>query len=178
MPALAQVPHINVTDGQVKQLSDGFNIESPSSRFEIEGSDGESLSITVKYNGTTNAQSTLASGATVSQVALKLRSLNQCNLVYVARRFSPKSEIVIMTKINPGKSTHQQCGDGGYQRIGSGAVPAVRMNDSFSLSGVFVNNRLEVSYQGKPVWQGNIPFDQKGSSGVRTDNAKVSITIN
>jgi hypothetical protein len=177
LPSFSGGPQITVTDGQVKQSAEGFRVESNSSRFEIVGSDGESLALQVRYDGATGSTSTLASGASVSQVALKLRSLNQCNLVYVARRFSPKSEIVIMIKENPGKSTHQECGDGGYKRIGSVALPSVQTGQTFSIGGSFQNNKLSVSYEGKEVWTGEVAFDRKGDSGVRTDNSKVSIKV-
>jgi len=177
VPALAQ-PKIRVTNGQVSQEGNRFEIKSKSSRFEFEDRTGEQLSIQVTYKGATSEQSTLGSGQVVSQVALKLRSENQCNLVYVARRFSPKSEIVVFLKQNDGQSTHQECEDRGYKRIASIGVPMIGINNKFSLSGAFDGDMLTVLYDGKNVWSGRVSWNRKGKAGIRTDNANVSIEMN
>lgn len=182
MPTLAAVPcpahpHIRITDGNVAQDGYSFETQSKESRFEFEELDGNQLSIEVEFHGPTVETSLLGSGTSVSQVALKLRSINQCNLVYVARRFEPKSEIVILIKENKGQSTHKQCKDNGYRRIASVKVPEAKIGESFSLAGSFEMNHLTVRYDGKEVWQGNIPWDFKGESGIRTDNARVSIKL-
>lgn len=176
MSAYAQTP-IKVTDGKVTQKGNTFKIESKSSRFELEGRGGDELAIHVQYNGPTDDTSHLASGSVVSQVALKLRSLNQCNLVYVSRRFGPKSEILIQTKENKGQSTHKECGDKGYTRIAAVAIPSAELGQEFSMVGSFKNDNLTVRYNGKTVWSGNVPSELAGNSGVRTDNAKVSIRL-
>ena len=168
---------IEVTNGNVIQHANKFDIESKSSRFIFPDLSGNNIAIEVEYHGNTRDSSLLGSGKFISQVGLKLRSVNQCNLVYVMRRFEPKSEIVVLVKENEGQLSHQECENGGYTKIASIEVPKVHIGDKFSLETKFVKEQLSIIYNGLEIWNGNVQFNHQGNFGVRTDNARVSITL-
>lgn len=169
---------VRVTEGQVYQYSTNtFTItSSPATRFEFVGSSGDKILIRALYQGPTAQKSYLADGSYVSQIALKMRNKNPCNLVYVSRRIYPTPAIVISLKTNSGMTTSSQCGDRGYHWMGSIAMPWIPVGTTFDLGGSFVGNTLTVTYNGRAVWRGYIPFNAGGDVGLRTDNTKAVIS--
>jgi hypothetical protein len=82
----------------------------------------------------------------------------------------------VSVKYNPGKSTHEACGDGGYisvQPTTSAPVPRLKPNDRHLLRGEIIGTTLRVLVDGKVVWSGPLPaqaFTFNGPAGVRSDN--------
>jgi hypothetical protein len=79
-------------------------------------------------------------------------------------------------KHNPGKSTHEACGDGGYinvQPATSAPLPKLRPNERHVLRSEIAGTTLRVLVDGKVVWSGPFPaqaFTFNGPAGVRSDN--------
>jgi hypothetical protein len=174
-PVMAQINTV-VTNGQVIDLGARYEIKTKSSRFNFPDLKGDKIKIEVEYLGKPEEISLLQSGKYMSQVVLKIREVNQCNLVYVARRFEP-SEIAILTKENFGQSTHSECQNHGYSIVAKIKLPNIKKGDKFTLETNFKGDSLTVVYNGQQIWHGNIIWPYQGNFGMRTDNAHVIVTL-
>lgn len=174
-----QAQTIVITQGAVRTLKSGaLEVLDPAVRASIKELPGEQASITVTYNGPTEVASKLASGQYQSQIGLKLREVNQCNLVYVMRRFEPVSELAVLVKANDGQTTHAQCENRGYIKIAAIPLDQVKPGQTFSLSARFVDDTtLRVRLNGRELWVGKVEPSSRGQAGIRSDNARFTIKI-
>jgi hypothetical protein len=171
---------LKVTLGDVKASGPTWSIRGPKVRF-VAPNHGDRARVAFKYLGPTAQTSKLASGAVRRQLGLKLRAKDGCNLIYVMWRISPTPELVVSTKANPGKSIHKQCGANGYKDVGPtfrGALPAIAVGSSHTLSASLAGGRLNVFADARLVWQGPVATPGFwGPAGLRTDNVAIDFTF-
>jgi len=173
-----------VTNGVIAETRNGtMSVESASSRAVAFNSDGRSAAIRFRYLGPSANAKPLASGELRRQIGLKLRSLNQCNLLYAMWHIEPDSNISVSTKQNPGQSTHEACGAHGYTTIRPTAAtrrPKPGVGEWHELRATLKGSDLTLIADGAIAWRGTLPptFDSiDGPSGLRTDNARFEFTF-
>jgi hypothetical protein len=131
-----------------------------------------------RYLGETEDRSKLLSGGERTQIGLKLKAQDDCNVLYVMWRISPVSSLVVSVKSNPGQHRHSECGNSGYTNIRgkfSGTVPKMVEGSEHSLHAVLNGSSLSVDVDGAPTWEGNVGDDAMhfdGPVGLRSDNAR------
>jgi hypothetical protein len=147
------------------------------------GSDGEAAEVRFTYLGPSDVEKPLASGLPRRQIGLKLRAEDGCNLVYVMWRISPKNEIVVSLKRNPGKKTNRQCGSDGYRnykpRTATAPAPPTA-GSRHTLSAAIQDRMLRVFADGTLAWEGALDDDAaslRGPAGVRSDNLKLDLEL-
>ena len=172
-----------VTEGEVRDVGGGqMEVDSPAMRAVVKGSEPEVAELHFVYRGPTTETSRLANGEVRRQVALKLRAEDSCNVVYVVWRIEPESKIVVQTKANPGKHSHRECGDKGYENVAartSKPVPPPAAGEEHLLQAQLTGENLVVYLDRDVVWQGEIGsnVDFSGPVGLRTDNASLAFEI-
>ncbi len=159
------------------------HVEEASMRAVARGSQGDAGTLEFTYEGPTAKVSHLGSGEVREQLGLKLRAEDGCNLVYVMWRFSPKPEVVVQVKRNPGAHTHEECGTNGYERVKPShhaKVQRAEPGSSHTLSASIEGDELTATVDGRVVWQGTLPpsaRDLHGPIGVRTDNVAAQVAL-
>jgi len=180
--AQAPVPleDFNVTNGKIeKAAGNRLTVSTKEMRAVLKDRTPQNVTMKFIYLGPTSEVSRLGSGAIRSQFGIKLRELDQCNLVYVMWRFTPDQKIVVSIKRNPGQSTHEQCLDHGYINIKSrvkAPVPLVETGQSHTLNASMNGTNLDVKVDGRTVWHGDLgpeALQLDGPVGLRSDNAHV-----
>lgn len=177
--ALAKVSEVCVTKGELAKRS----IAVPAIRGFGRATTGEAARLEFTYRGPTEQVSELASGDVRSQIGLKLRAADGCNLIYVMWRVEPKPGIVVQVKRNIGQTTHEQCGANGYTRIKaakSKKVQAPEVGSTHTLNAQIDGDDLTVWADNRVVWQGALPDtarDLKGPAGFRADNVIADIEL-
>jgi hypothetical protein len=173
-----------VTDGAIAATPDGTRrIETPGTRALAFGSDGRSAEIRFRYLGPTAEARPLASGELRRQIGIKLRSLNQCNLLYAMWRIEPEPVLVVQIKSNPGQSTHRECDARGYVTIrpmASVPVSRPRVNEWHTLRAALNGSDLTLTADGVAAWRGTLPTllaSIDGPSGLRTDNGRFDFAL-
>lgn len=173
-----------VTDGRVDARSDGrLAVDVGGMRGVVAGDRSKTAEVAFTYPGPSSSVSPLASGEVRTQVGLKLRAQDSCNLVYVMWRIAPEPGIVVQVKRNAGKSEHEQCGNGGYAVIDAeetAAPGAIARGESHTLRAELEGRSLRVIADGKLAWRGVLPevaLEFDGPAGVRTDNAQVDFEL-
>jgi len=172
-----------VTEGEVRDAGGGqMEVDSPAMRAVVKGSEPEVAELHFIYRGPTSETSRLANGEVRRQVALKLRAEDSCNVVYVVWRFEPESKVVVQTKANPGKHSHRECGDQGYENVAPRAskpVPPPGAGEEHLLQAQLTGENLMVYLDRDLVWQGEIGSNVNfsGPVGLRTDNASLAFEI-
>jgi hypothetical protein len=172
-----------VTEGEVRDAGGGqMEVDSPAMRAVVAGSEPEVAELHFVYRGPTSQTSALANGEVRRQVALKLRAEDSCNVVYVVWRFEPESKVVVQTKRNPGKHSHRECGDHGYETIPgivTKQVPSPRAGEEHLLQATVTGEALQVFLDRELVWQGDLgtAADFSGPVGIRTDNARLAFEM-
>ena len=135
------------------------------------------------YRGPTKKKAPLFSSGPRTQIGLKLRAANTCNVTYVMWRIAPKPGIVVSVKRNPQQSTHKECKTRGYRNIRPtfrGSIPSIQVGVQQQLSVLMEQNLLRVFVNNKKVWQGNLGSPTslvQGPVGIRTDNGKFELTL-
>lgn len=165
-----------VTKGELT----GTAVDAPTFRAFSRESTGDAASLVFTTHGETSTTRELASGQLRRQIGLKLRAEDGCNLVYVMWRMdTPKLDVSV--KLNPGMTTHAECGAKGYAKIKaqkSIAVPTLEPGATHTLQAEIVDSDLFAWVDGKAVWQGRVPDAVKflaGASGFRSDNVAFDI---
>jgi hypothetical protein len=169
-----------VTNGEITTTPQGrLAINTPSSRAIVQIPTATGVAeIRFTYLGPSEGSKPLASGEMRRQIGLKLRALNQCNLLYVMWHIEPDTKIAVSIKRNPGQSTHEQCDAHGYTTIrprASTTLPRVLPGESHTLRAALAGENLTLTADGKTVWEGSIGNDVTGIDrpvGLRTDNAR------
>lgn len=151
-----------------------FDIDMPKTRFSFPGSDGRAARVHFTYGGASESTAEFASGKFRSQIGLKLRARDSCNLLYVMWRVEPEQRIVVSKKANPGDNIHAKCGNQGYQDVAPTSItnpPLVQPGEAHVLGAYLEKSELYVFVDDKLVWKGDVGelgFD--GPAGLRTDN--------
>lgn len=171
-----------VTEGHIGGTSDGaLVIDDSKTRAVLGWEAAPAAEMSFRYLGPTREQSALRSGAVRTQIGLKLRAQDGCNLVYVMWRILPESRVVVSVKSNPGQHTHAECQNRGYHNIrGSfeSPVPVVEPGSAHSLRAELAGESLTVRADGRVVWEGRLDesaFRFDGPVGFRTDNGKFEL---
>lgn len=171
-----------VTEGRVAETSDGtLLIEDAKTRAVLGRETRPGAEITFRYLGPTRKQSALGSGMVRTQIGLKLRAQDGCNLVYVMWRILPESRVVVSIKSNPGEHTAEECGNRGYHNVrgsGESRASAVELESRHSLRAELEGDSLVAWADGKVVWEGRLDasaFAFDGPLGFRTDNGRFEI---
>lgn len=174
---------LDITSGEVKQTASGFlTVVGPQERAQLKAGNHSLALLQFRYRGKSEKTEPLDGGDVVHQIGLKLRAMNTCNLLYVMWRIEPKEEIVISIKRNPGKTTHAQCGAGGYNFIAR--IPLTKLNLTATdqqthrlqakLEKKEGTDLLAVTIDGQAAWSGPLPAalmaDLQGPVGFRSDN--------
>jgi hypothetical protein len=168
-----------VTHGSLQ----GLHVSDAEMRAFVRGSQGDAGKIEFSYDGPTKQVSHLASDDVREQLGLKLRAEDGCNLIYVVWRFSPKPELVVQLKRNPGSHTNVECGTHGYERVRPSShvsVAAPKPGSKHSLEASIHGDELTATVDGTVVWQGTLPASANelhGPIGVRTDNVEATLAL-
>jgi len=175
------VDDICVTKGTLAKAagsaSPTLQVDVPTFRAVGLGTTGDAVALDFTYFGQSTEARALASGQMRRQLGLKLRAANGCNLVYVMWRLDPKPELEISIKVNPGMTTHAECGANGYTKLKKPsyhtAVPALLRGEKHVLQAEIAGDELLAWIDGELAWRGDLPSDAKGlagPSGFRSDN--------
>ena len=174
---------MQVTLGSVVQTESGYlTVVGPKERALRKSGTHQDATLQFQYRGRSQETSLLASGRFVSQIGLKMRSKDTCNLLYVMWRIEPEEQIVVTLKSNPGKSAHSDCGARGYTTIA-----AIPLRDIGVTATTQQSHRLRtridesngdftctVYVDDKKIWTGPLNRDLiapiNGPVGFRTDN--------
>jgi hypothetical protein len=169
-----------VTNGEITTTPNGrLAINTPSSRAIVQIPTASGMAeIRFTYLGPSEGSKPLASGEMRRQIGLKLRAMNQCNLLYVMWHIEPDTKIAVSIKRNPGQSTHEQCDAHGYTTIRprtSSTLARASSGESHTLRAELTGDDLTVTADSKIVWAGSIGNGLaaiNGPVGLRTDNAR------
>lgn len=159
-----------------------MHVLEPTYRFHKLAKKAEGAEIDFVVKSVAETKRTLGSGEVREQLGLMLRQKDQCNLVYVMWRLGKSPEIVVQEKVNPGQSTHEQCGNHGYTRIKpekTAPPPALAFGEKHNLKAKIDGRRLTVTADGKEVWVGPQPkkITQGPNIGFRSDNLVVDYNL-
>jgi len=174
-----QLRYLCVTEGSVQETSPGnLDIDVPRTRAVLGSMTPQTAELFFRYMGPTSVVVPLESGTVRTEIGLKLRAQNACNLVYVMWRILPVSEIVVSIKSNPGETTSAQCLNRGYHNVTpqkSISIPALKIGGAHSLRAEITGTELTVNADGQLAWQGVLDssaFKFDGPVGFRSDNGQ------
>jgi hypothetical protein len=169
----------DISDGRIDNAGGGrFEVSTKEMRATIRGTIGKRVRVHFTYLGPTQELSRLADGSVRHQFVLALQAKNICNRVYIGWHFlSPgkQDQLIVQVKSNPGKASHADCGDSGYQTVSAFSVPAVRVNQEHTFEAFIQDRRLVVITDGatRHVKLPDVAFTFDGPVALRTDNAHV-----
>src|ERR1700678_292715 len=107
-----------VTEGVLEELSQGLlSVTSAKMRAYLTRRTEQEVEARFTYQGPTNNEARLGSGALRRQFGLKLRAQDACNLVYAMWRIEPASKLVVSVKNNPSQHRSAECGNRGYRTV-------------------------------------------------------------
>jgi len=168
-----------VTEGRIGAGADEtMVIEDTKTRAVLGLQARPAAEMAFRYLGPTSEQSRLRSGMVRTQIGLKLRAQDGCNLVYVMWRILPESRVVVSIKSNPSQHTFAECENRGYHNVkgsSESGVPSVEPGSQHSLKAELEGDSLAVRADGKVVWEGRLDesaFRFDGPVGFRTDNGR------
>lgn len=164
------------TDGKVGRSGNGIHVDVGAMRGVLTSDRSKSAEVDFTYRGPSKDVQALASGELRRQVGVKLKAQDSCNVVYAMWHIAPDSGVFVLVKRNPGKSSHEECKDGGYitpTPTETHPVAAVAVGVPHTLRADIIGQRMRVTADGALAWEGALPaaaneFD--GPPGVRTDN--------
>lgn len=182
-PELSPVTALQLctTLGQLQAQAKPWRVESSKFRAIVNGSDGRHASLGFRFLGETQQRSRLRSGAEQAQLGLKLLSRDTCNVLYVMWRHSPRSELVVSSKLNPAEDEHSGCENRGYARLrpeSASALPHLEPGVVHQLRADIVARTLRVYVNEDRVWEGKLPdgvLELRGAAGVRSDNLRFEL---
>ncbi|HEX3377883.1 MAG TPA: hypothetical protein VHS29_13530 [Candidatus Acidoferrales bacterium] len=168
-----------VTEGRVTESSPGnFVIQDPRARAVLGFATPQTAELSFRYLGPTAVLVPLESGIVRTQIGLKLRAEDGCNLVYAMWRIAPVSQIVVSIKNNPGQHTFAECQNRGYHNITaekSISIAAPKIGNAHSMRAEIIGTQLTVNIDGQLAWQGVLDasaFTFNGPVGFRSDNGQ------
>ena len=159
----------------------GAKVNQPTVRAVARNTAGDAATLAFTYRGDSEHARALASGATRRQLGLKLRAANSCNLVYVMWRLDPKPKLEVSVKLNPGKTSNQQCGTEGYTKLKpltSAPLPDLAVDSRHSMRAAIAGDELTAWIDDREVWRGRLPAgarDLRGFAGLRSDNVSYEL---
>jgi hypothetical protein len=179
IPAKNPADEFCITEGRINRAEGPWmNVDSTKMRAVLGFTGKPEAELRFRYLGETEDRSRLLSGGERTQLGLKLKAQDDCNVLYVMWRISPVSSLVVQVKSNPGQHRHAECGNSGYINIRgkfSGQVPKIVEGSEHSLHAVLNGTTLSVDVDGAPTWEGNVGEDVlrfDGPVGLRSDNAR------
>ena len=168
-----------VTRGPGEQLT----IDVPKMRAFVTEETAQTAEAHFTYLGETAQTAALGSGAIRQQFGLKLRAQDACNLVYAMWRFTPKNEVVVSVKTNPGMHESSQCGNKGYTNVKashSSPAPEVKKGSKHILYTELNGPKMTVTADSKVVWEGTVDpaaLAFNGPVGIRSDNVHIELEL-
>jgi len=173
-----------VTEGAVNRgPGEQLTIDVPKMRAFVAAETAQTVEAHFTYLGETAQTAALGSGAIRQQFGLKLRAQDACNLVYAMWRFSPKNEVVVSVKSNPGMQESSQCGNKGYTNMKashSSPAPEVRKGSKHILYAELNGPKMIVTADTKVVWEGSVGPGElafNGPVGIRSDNVHIELEL-
>jgi len=168
-----------ITEGRItRSESQWMRVDSTKMRAVLGWASKPEAEIRFRYLGETQDHSLLRSGAERTQIGLKLKAQDDCNVLYIMWRISPVSSLVVSVKNNPGQHRHAECGNSGYTNIRgtlSRPVPKITERSEHSLHATLNGTSLSVDVDGALAWEGSVGDDVlrfDGPAGLRSDNAQ------
>src|SRR5580704_913563 len=173
-----------VTEGTINRgPGEQLTIDVPKMRAFVTEETAQTAEAHFTYLGETAQTAALGSGAIRQQFGLKLRAHDACNLVYAMWRFSPKNEVVVSVKSNPGMQESSQCGNKGYTNIKashSSPAPEVKKGSKHILYAELNGQKMTVNADSKVVWEGSVgpaALAFNGPVGIRSDNVHIELEL-
>jgi len=168
-----------VTEGTVTEPSPGnLSIEGPRARAVLGYRTPQTAELSFRYLGPTAVLVPLESGTVRTQIGLKLRAEDGCNLVYAMWRIAPVSQLVVSIKNNPGQHTFAECQNHGYHNVTpakSISIPTPKIGNAHSMRVEIIGTQLTINIDGQLAWEGVLDasaFTFDGPVGFRTDNGQ------
>jgi len=170
----------DVPDGKLEKAGDRLIVSTKEMRATLKARTQQNVTLNFTYLGPTREVAHLGSGEVRSQLGIKLRAQDTCNIVYVMWHFAPDQKIAVSVKRNPGMRTHADCLDHGYisnfhPRVSTHPRP-VQPDEPHTLSASMQGSKLTVKADGIVVWDGDlgpVALEFDGPVGMRSDNARV-----
>ncbi len=168
-----------ITEGRITRGErQWMRVDSTKMRAVLGWKSKPEAEIRFRYLGETEDRSLLRSGAERTQLGLKLKAQDDCNVLYVMWRVSPISSLMVSVKSNPGQHRHAECGNSGYTNVHgtlNGPIPKLAEGSEHSLHAALAGTFLSVEVDGALAWEGNVNDDVlhfDGPVGLRSDNAR------
>lgn len=158
-------------------------VDSPGMRGVVANDKSRAGELAFVFRGASARTVKLANGEVRQQIGLKLRAQDTCNVVYVMWHFTPKLEIAVSVKSNPGQATHLDCLDRGYINLRptrGAAPPPVAVGSAHKLRAALEGDTLRVRADDVEVWEGTLPpeaFAFDGAVGIRSDNVAADFEL-
>jgi hypothetical protein len=175
---------LQVTEGKVAPASDGtLRLEDPKVRAVARRAGGSIAELRFTYLGPSGRQLPLASGEMRSQIGLKLRAEDGCNLLYAMWRIAPKPGLVVSLKRNPGQHSSGDCGNGGYTNLRprrGARIGAFGPGEHHTIRAEQRGDELRVVVDGQQAWEGVLPPEAtslQGPPGFRSDNGRFDLEL-
>ena len=185
--ALFPVPasELSVTSGVLgSQGATWLELQSPTVRAVVGRLTRDDVEIAFVYRGPSRDDAPLASGEMRRQIGVKLRARDTCNVVYIMWHIEPTVGIHVSVKSNRGRTTHAECGDGGYVNILPSwwrrDLPQIVVGEQHTLEGRIDGHVLRVMADGAPAWVGSLSpdvFGVDGPVGLRSDNGQFDVEL-
>jgi len=163
-----------VTKGRIAERS----IADATVRAIAADTTGEGALLAFAFRGDSRKRRELANGDARRQLGLKLRARDGCNLIYVMWRLDPVPQLEVSIKVNPGKTTHRECGANGYTKLGHADAPALAAGASHALRAEIHGDELIAWIDDQVAWRGHLPAVARtlaGPAGLRSDNVAFEI---
>jgi hypothetical protein len=160
-----------------------LSVESPEFRAVVAGASDADAELRFTYLGPTTEVAQLGSGRVRTQIGLKMRAQDPCNLVYAMWRIDPGPELVVQVKRNAEQRTSAECKNHGYRTIRparSAPTPEVVQGSTHLLRTAMNESELSVWADDLLVWQGQLGddvLDLEGPAGLRSDNARFAFAF-
>lgn len=178
-PASNAVEQFCITEGRITRAGNQWmRVDSTKMRAVLGWTSKPEAEIRFRYLGETEDHSLLRSGAERTQIGVKLKAQDDCNVLYVMWRISPVSSLVVSVKSNPGQHRHADCGNSGYTNLYgtlSRPIPKLAEGSEHSLHATLAGTFLSVNVDGALAWEGHVEDDVlrfDGPVGLRSDNAR------
>jgi hypothetical protein len=172
-----------VTSGALHGEGGELSVESPEFRAVAARPGDTDAELRFTYLGPTTKVAPLGSGRVRTQIGLKLRAKDACNLVYAMWRIDPGPEVVVQVKRNPSQRTSAECTNHGYRTVEpvrTKPVGSVTPGSTHVLRAAIHGSSLDVWVDGALAWQGPLGddvLDLDGPVGVRSDNARFTFAL-
>jgi hypothetical protein len=172
-----------VTSGKLGASGSELSVESPEFRAVVAGASDADTELRFTYLGPTSEVARLGSGRVRTQIGVKMRAQDPCNLVYAMWRIDPGPELVVQIKRNAEQSTSAECKNHGYRTIRptrSAPMPEVAPGSTPLLPTAIDESELRVWAYDRLVWVGGLGddvLDLEGPAGLRSDNARFAFAF-